>query len=246
MKTLALMALCLSAANTQRDPITLFVQANDAYENGKYDRARSLYETLLESGHESGPIFYNLGNARLRTGDLGGAIAAYLSSQSVMPRSEDVRANLAFARQSTKDAIEPHQSAAVVRTLFFWHFGLSKKELLQGAFIVNLLFWMFLAWRFARPQSELPRWAAMVTFAVLVALGASAALRLAAPRRVAVVSPEEISVHAGIGRDAVVRFKLHAGTEMQWLETRDEWLRVELPDGKQGWVSSDDVHTLTL
>jgi hypothetical protein len=34
----------------------------------------------------------------------------------------------------------------------------------------------------------------------------------------------------------VVRFKLHAGTEVKVKDRRPGWLRIVLPDGQQGWV----------
>jgi hypothetical protein len=36
----------------------------------------------------------------------------------------------------------------------------------------------------------------------------------------------------------VVRFKLHAGTELRIRDSRDGWLRIGLPDGQQGWIET--------
>ncbi len=228
------------------DPASLFVKASNAYAEGEFQKSTDLYEQLTAQGLDSGYVWYNLGNCYLRTGNLGAAVAAYLRSQSQLPRDADVRANLAFARRSAKDAIEPTQSAAVVRALIFWHFALSRLELLQAIVVANILLWLLVAWRLFRRESEILRWATMATLVVVVAVGASFIVRVAVPRRVAVVQPVEITVHSGTSRDTVVQFKLHAGTEVEWLETRGEWLRVGLPDEKQGWVHHGDVVALVL
>ena len=60
-----------------------------------------------------------------------------------------------------------------------------------------------------------------------------------APTRVAVVVPQEIDVYSGTDRESVVRFKLHAGTEVRLAAERDDWLRIELPDGQQGWIERE-------
>jgi SH3-like domain-containing protein len=36
--------------------------------------------------------------------------------------------------------------------------------------------------------------------------------------------------------DAVVRFVLHGGSEVRVEVESDDWLRVALPDGQQGWL----------
>ena len=224
----------------------VFVNANTAYQQGDYPASARGYEQLTTDGVDNGYVWFNLGNASLRSGRLGAAIAAYLRAQSLLPRDADVRANLLFARQSTKDAIEPRQSAAVLRTLFFWHFSFSLLELVQAVGVANLLLWALLAWRLYRRESELSRWAVIVALGALVALGGSLLVRVTMPPRVAVMQNVEVDVHSGTSRDTVVQFKLHAGTETRWVETRGEWLRIALPDEKQGWVHEEDVVALVL
>ena len=89
------------------DPGAVFVNANAAYEAGDWERAVELYSALLAHGHGSARVHYDLGNAFLRNGELGRAIAAYRRSQALQPREQDLRANLEFARRATKDALAP-------------------------------------------------------------------------------------------------------------------------------------------
>ena len=228
------------------DAAANLVKANTAYEEGRYGEAVELYESLTADGIDNGHLWLNLGNSYLRTGDLGAAVAGYLRAEALLPRDADIEANLAFARKSSQDAIAPAQSTAVIRTLFFWHFALSRLEIAQALVLLNLLFWSLLAARLFRRRSEWLRWALFVALIPLVALGASLVVRTVAPRRLAVIRDAEIDVHSGTGRDTVVQFKLHAGTQTQWIESRDDWLRIALPDGKQGWVPADEVIALTL
>jgi tetratricopeptide (TPR) repeat protein len=244
MKAL-LLACALVGQAGALDPPSLLVKANGAYQEGDYATAAVLYGQLAERV-DNGYLWLNLGNSHLRTGQLGPAVAAYLRAHELLPRDADVRANLDFARKSTRDAVDPTPSAAVLRTLFFWHFSLSPIELIQATVVTNLLVWALLAARLFRRDSELLRWGAIGAGVVVLALGTSLAIRTAVPRKVAVVQKAEVEVHSGTGRDTVVQFKLHAGTETRWLETRGEWLRIALPDDKQGWVQADDVTTLTL
>ncbi|MEZ4271017.1 MAG: tetratricopeptide repeat protein [Myxococcota bacterium] len=235
-----------TTATPALDPATTFVQANEAYSAGDYDKALTLYLKLIDAGVRNGHLWYNLANTHLRRGELGPAIAAYLRSRSLIPRHQDVHANLAFARKSTKDAIAPPDPGAALSTVFFWYYALNARETATLFVICNAVFWFLLIVRIYRRQTEILRWIAISTLLFALIFGVSLALKVATPRRVAVVIPSEIAVYSGTSQDTVVRFKLHAGTEVRWLERRDRWFRLALPDGNQGWVLEDQVTTLTL
>lgn len=224
-------------------PAELFVNANAAYEAGNYARAVGLYRALLGQGFDNGRLHYNLGNAYLRNGELGRAVAAYRESLADRPRNQDVAANLAFARRSTRDALAPPRPSPVASTLFFWHYNLSRRELAWAALAVNLLFWGVLALRLLR-RSEALGWLAAVLLLVLAATAGSLLAHHLWPQRVAVVLPQEIDAVSGPGADAVVRFKLHAGTEVEVQSEREGWVRIALPDGQQGWVEAELVEVV--
>lgn len=225
-------------------PGELFIKANTAYEAGDYPRAVELYRALLEHGHDNGHLHYNLGNAYLRNGEIGRAVAEYLESLADLPRNQDVAANLAFARRSTKDALAPPEPSPWLSTLFFWHYQLSRRELAGSVLALNLLFWSVLAALLFRRRSSTLRWTAGVLLLLLAAAGGSLVVRHLWPTRVAVVLPQEIDAVSGPGSDAVVRFKLHAGTEVAVEDEREGWVRISLPDGQQGWVAADQVEVV--
>lgn len=233
-------------ARQNQEPEEILVAANTAYGNSEYERAAELYEQLINDGADNGHLYYNLGNAYLRAGHVGRAIAAYRAGQHRMPRNQDLAANLAFARSLTKDALAPAEVSPVLRTLFAWHYGTSMRELLTVTLVVNLLFWGTLAALLFRRESEILRWAVVGLFLILLSVGLSAAVRIVAPRRIAVVQAPEIEVRSGTNRDTVVRFKLHEGAEANVLDLDGEWARISLPNGEQGWVESDLVALVDL
>ncbi|MGB6994831.1 MAG: SH3 domain-containing protein, partial [Thermoanaerobaculia bacterium] len=74
---------------------------------------------------------------------------------------------------------------------------------------------------------------------LLVATAGSLFVHRLFPLQVAVVVPQEIEARTAPDPDSVVRFKLHAGTEVQVKDRRPGWLRIVLPDGQQGWVEEE-------
>ena len=183
-----------------------------------------------------GRLFYNLGNGYLRNGQLGHAIAAYRRAAALRPRDQEIAANLAFARKSTRNDLAPPAPSQLQRTLFFWHYQLSRGELLRLLVLANLALWSFLALRRRHRQSEVIHWLLMVALVLTLVLASSLAVRLLRPSRVAVVVPQEIAAHSGNDVQSAVRFKLQTGAELRVIEERAGWLRIELPDGQQGWI----------
>ncbi len=82
---------------------------------------------------------------------------------------------------------------------------------------------------------------AAVLLVLLAAVGASLAVHLLRPQRVAVVVPQEIPALTAPDAESVTRFKLHAGSELALRGRRDGWLRIALPGGEQGWIESQWV-----
>lgn len=235
----------IAVGGPERDASETFFQANAAYEAGDYATAIGLYRKLASNGWDGGHLHYNLGNAYLRNGELGRAIASYRRSRLRLPREEDVRANLIFARKSSKDAIAPPEPSAVQRTLFFWHYAWSPRELAVAALALNLLFWAGLALRLRWRRSESLRWILWLLLVPLLATTGSTAAHRLLRDDVAVVVPQEVDALTAPEEGSVVRFKLHAGTELRIGARRQGWVRVVLPDGQQGWVEASWVEIVS-
>jgi tetratricopeptide (TPR) repeat protein len=219
------------------DPVEVLGRANAAYEAGDFAAAVEGYRELLAAGHHHATLHYNLGNAYLRNGELGRAIAAYHRAATAAPRDRDVRANLAFARKNARDALAPPEPPAALRTVFAWHYALAPREAWAAAAALNLALWSLLALRLWRRREWLA-WAAGGIAVLLCAVAGSLAARELWPQRIAVVVPREVDARAGTQETDVVRFKLHAGSEVRVSEQRYGWLRIALPAGEQGWIEA--------
>jgi len=228
------------ANESQGEPVERWVQANAAFEAGDYPRAAALYESLAREHLDNGRVSFNWGNALLRMGQVGRAIAAYRHALTRQPRDADIKANLAFARKSAKDAVVPFEPSPVAQTLFFWHYSSSTRELWVTALVANALLWLALCLRMFRRRDALV-WVAALAAAVLLASGGSLLVRHRWPVQVAVVTVPETNVYSGTSTDSVVRFVLHEGTEAQWIDAEPDWVRIALSDGKQGWLKADSV-----
>jgi SH3-like domain-containing protein len=56
-----------------------------------------------------------------------------------------------------------------------------------------------------------------------------------------VVIEESIKTFAAPFSSATELFVIHGGTKVRILDQDSEWLKIELIDGKQGWVPSENI-----
>ena len=83
-----------------------FSQGVQAYQQENYESAVEYWQECAASGGHFAELYYNLGNAFYRQGELGQAIRYYMSARRLNPTDKDMAANLRFAEQSTIDQVE--------------------------------------------------------------------------------------------------------------------------------------------
>jgi len=221
------------------DAATLFIEANKYYQEEKYSDAALRYEKLIHSKVSNGEIYYNLGNSYFKMGMLGKAILSYRLAELYLPRDEDLKANLKYARQLTKDKIESKQFLSFLKEFCFWYSKLSIKELLIVFLIAHGLFWALAIIRIFWGK-EYQNLMLFINLALVVVLGCSLALKMYnyTYNIDGVVFAKEITVRSGNGFSNTALFQLHDGAEFKIIKQDTNWIKIELGDGKRGWVES--------
>ena len=226
----------------ETDGALLFMEANKYYKEETYEKAAVIYENLIRSGMINGDIYYNLGNSYFKMGMLGKAILNYRLAELYLPRDEDLKANIGYARQLTKDRIEEKQFLPFLKEFCFWYSKLNLKELLMVFLLLNGLFWALATIRIFWKR-EYQNLILLINLALVLVLGCSLALKLynCTHKIGGVVLAKEITVRAGNGINSTALFQLHDGAEFKIIEQGGDWLKIELGDGKRGWVLSKYV-----
>ena len=98
---------------------TLFADANAQYAEGNYAEAAIQYEQILAElpstsvanlPSDYAVVYYNLGNAYFKQGELAQSILAYERALRLQPSFKDAKHNLLFAQSHIIDNIEDTQS----------------------------------------------------------------------------------------------------------------------------------------
>jgi len=217
---------------------TAFDAANKLYEQGKYAEAASAYQQLLKSGQSSAAVYFNLGNAWFKAGQMGRAIEAYSRAETITPRDPDVRANLQFARNHVQG---PTYSSPL------WRRWLGRLSLNEWTFLACAVVWVWLLlltvlqWRPSlRPMLRVYT----IVLGMAVALVCSLLLvtwREHRSAQAAVVISKEANVRQGPLDESQSTFTLHDGAEVLVLDRKDDWLQISTDPRRIGWVKQDQV-----
>lgn len=215
-----------------------FEAANKLYDEGKFPDAATAYEKLIMSGKVSATIYFNLGNALFKSGQIGRAIGAYRTAQQLAPRDPDIRANLRFARNQVQPptmSFNPFQSSLRRLTLNEWttltFFGL-------------WIFFLLLAFGQIRPQTKrLLRPYVLLSLLATLLLGACLACSFYDQRIVKIVI---VTVPDAVARQRPIdtapnAFTVHDGAEMRLLDRREHWLQVSPDPSRIGWIAGENT-----
>ena len=91
------------AANGQEVSAQGYNEGNELYRQGDYFEAAARYENVLKQGIRNGFLYYNLGNAYFKAGEIGRSVLAYERALRLVPGDEDVRVNLRFVNAMKVD-----------------------------------------------------------------------------------------------------------------------------------------------
>jgi hypothetical protein len=238
---LTLILLCPFSCSAESSAIS-FEAANKLYEEGKFADAAGAYERLAQSGPVSAALYYNLGNAFFKSGQIGRAIAAYHQGEKITPRDPDIRANLQFARNQVQGpTLVPTRSHRWLGRLTLNEWSL----LAAGAIWVWLLLLALLQWRPAlRPSLRGPIIVVTLLGVILCACLAAAWSDRHSTRTVVVVAPDGV-VHNGPFEESPTAFHLNDGAELRVLDEQHDWLQVTADGRRSGWLRKDKVVSLS-
>jgi tetratricopeptide (TPR) repeat protein len=229
-------------------------RGNQAYLHGDYRAAVAAYQELRDQGVHSSDLFFNLGDAYVRTGALGPAIWAFEEALVLDPGNEDARYNLAATRKQAA-RLTPAANAAETQAPGQDHDPLwvrivtslsasAETWLFAAAYLglFGLLFWR--VWARADLRAGLAVAATALGVAALLT-GALLVGRVQLDRMsFGVVLPDAVEVREGADPGARTSFALHAGARVRLVDADQDWVRVRLGNGLEGWLRANEVGKL--
>jgi len=231
-------------ANAQNE--TLFKKANDAYNEGDYVQAAGQYLKILEKGEHSAELYFNLGNSYYKLNQIAPSIYYYEKALLLNPNDTEIKNNLAYSQNMTLDAIEvlPETGLASLYKRFTGYFSFDQWAKIAVFFMI-LFVLLYIAFYFfsysTRKRIAFIGSLLAIVLSIISAVFAFIEYEDFKTDNPAIVFAQESQVKAEPNDRSQQAFVLHEGTKVNVLDTLDDWRKIQLSDGKTGWISSESI-----
>lgn len=218
------------------------VQAANAYSSGNYQDAARLYEGLLTE-FQSPETYFNLGNTYAQLGEDGYALVNYLRAAEYMPRDQELRLNLAMIRARRIEPVTTYSG--------FWEAitATAKESAVVSEFaMVSVTLW-WIIWglfllRYTRFKRHLMhRFGLGISISLFIAVSSVALIQIVveSQRPSAVIIADDTQAMSGPGSEYLDLFELYAADEVRIVQRENEWVRVQQPNLREGWIRADQL-----
>jgi len=249
MKNLIVLLLMLFSFTAGAQNDALFNRATTFYNEGEYEKASENYFKIIENGEHSAAVYYNIGNCYYKLNQIAPSIYYYEKALLLKPNDREIKNNLAYAQNMTLDAFEPLPETSLSK-LYKNITGLLSFDQWSYAsvFFVFLFILAYILFYYLRYSSHKRiAFIASITslfIAVFCFVLALVQFRDFEAEIPAIVFSEELIVKSEPNNRSSQAFLLHEGTKVYVLDELDDWKKIELKDGKTGWVPSNEIKLL--
>jgi len=225
---------------------SLFKEANGLYNKKEYEKAIASYQQLIDKGYQDAVLYYNLGNAHFKSGQIGFAVLWYERALRLSPNNKDIQYNLAFANQQTIDNIESIPPfflkiwLLTVQNLFS-----AKQWAVMSIVLCSLLaFCILLIFLISgyRLRMLFFSFACLTLIATVISI-VFAVLQTNQASRTdeGIVIQSSLTVKSTPDNSGTDLFTVHEGAKVTITDNAGEWVEVQFNNGNKGWVLLEDV-----
>ena len=244
-----LLLVVMPALSKASDFQALFKKGNTAYGKEQYQEAIGIYQQILTDGCHASVVYFNLGNAYFKLGDIPSALLNFEKAHKLSPGDEDVNFNIYFANSKTSDKVEPAPEFFALR---WWHDIILHYSISTLATLSILLFifgsLLLIVYVYANIV-----FVKKLTFylGVLLLLAGLSSVFIANRQQhylndyqQAIIFSGSVNVRSAPIDQAVTLFVLHEGTKVKILDDNNGWIKVQLANGTEGWIQQTDVKNI--
>ena len=226
---------------------SLWNSANAAYAEGRWADAVNGYEMISGKGLESASLYCTTGDAYFKDGNVPMAIVCYERALKLDPSYDDARYNLELMNAMILDRIDPVPEFILkvwTRDLCY----IMDSDAWAVCFLVFLALTLAMILVFVLAPTAGGRRAGFFAGIVMLLLAFMSVMFSVWQKNdymsadEAVVMRPATSVKSSPATEASTDlFVLHEGTKVKIIDSVGRWSNIELADGRQGWLPSEDM-----
>ena len=234
--------LIVSIAFSNVEVSVLYEDGISSYKKENYSDVIQSLNKILDFGYESEQLYYNLGNAYYLENNIPLSILAYEKCLKLNPLNKDAQFNLKLANLNVKDRIEIPQPP-----LFLKFFRLFKKIFLPSEWILVwmililiLSFLYFLRKIFDVSYTQKIELIVYVSLLIILLPGILSIYDSYTINE-GIIIDSKIKVYSAPSNSSTELFNINEGLKVDIENFENDWVRIKLIDGKDGWIQSNQI-----
>ncbi len=245
-KFLVIVFIILTAINISnaKDLEQVFDKAGKEYTSGNYYNALQDYLNIIEQGKESPELYYNIGNSYYKLGEYPKAILYYEKALKLDNSNEDAKFNLRIVNLKIIDKITEIEPFF----LFKWFDSLRNFFSISGLSVIFIVLFFisagFFIFVYFIKSNKLKKSLLLVSgivfaFSIISLSAAGYSKYLNDNSLSGIIMEQTINIKSGLDPTADVSFILHEGTKVKILEEMENWFKIKIADGREGWLPKE-------
>ena len=226
-----------------------FENGNTLYQKGKYQEAITAYESVFRTKKQSAELYFNIGNCYYKLNKVAPAIYNYEKALLLNPTDTEIQNNLKFAQKLQIDDIKTVEKVGFNKLIQDFTNTFHYNTWGGIAVGLSILFLLFFVGYYFSQITVSKRLFFFGMFFVMLLLIVSVAAAIFEKNQYkndqpAVVFSEVVSVKSEPKNSATDAFVLHEGTKVYVIESLDNWDKIQLTDGTEGWIENSAIKRL--
>ena len=249
-KVLFYISIFVFQYNFGQDFNEMFNKGNSAYNEGNFEKAISHYNSILEKGKHSSDLYFNMGNAYYRLNRVAESIFYYEKAKQLDPSSDKIKLNSSFAENMTIDSIEELPKSQIEEIKIKVFRILSDRN---WAILTVILSWLFLVmfslYLFNNKSNTKRTFFSLSSICLFVLIFSLSVSYLSQKEKesnqFAIIFSNQLNIWPEPNERGEIKFILHKGTKVNLLENLEEWKKIRIANGSEGWVKNPELKSLS-
>lgn len=225
---------------------TGFEKGNTLYQKGKYEQAITEYESVLATKQHSAELYFNLGNCYYKLNKVAPAIYNYEKALVLNPDDAEITNNLKFAQKLQIDEIKVIPQVGFAKmihdftSIFHYNTWAWISVGLSTLFLLCFLGYYFSRFTLTKRIFFFGMFALLLLLLISVTTAISEKNHYESEKP-AIVFAEMVLVKSEPQKASNTVFTLHEGTKVFIKESLDNWNKIQLTDGTEGWIEKTAI-----
>ena len=242
---LIILSLSIVLFAAQNGTSVTYENGMDAYRKGQYELAIQEFESILSNNLESPEIYYNLGNAFYRLGKIAGAVWAYESCLKLSPTHNNAQYNLKLANLKVIDKMDLPEPPFYLK----WYLSVKERFIPSTWINISLSILLFNAILMVIIRITSLWILGMLQGILMTVLLSSFFLTLHSAWTeysydLGIIYSTDVEVRSEPNVFSIRLFDVHEGLKVAVNQGTNEWVEIELLDGKTGWIENKQIRLI--